>query len=835
MTHLRKLRICMVFAALIGLVLLANHGFAQEPGPTPTPVPTPTPPPTPETDPCTGLVADPASANVPGTTSVLSIKASGYSGNRCVWNAGVNGPSWASITAQNGGTAGNPGNGSVTVEFQANPDLMARNNQIRINATNADSQANSVTVVPIVQARNPGDFTLSITPSSQNVVRGASLSFNVLVNRTGGFTGSVCLGISGGLPSGTAAQFNPQCTTTSSSVLTIGTNAAAPLGTFTPAVTGQNGDTTKNAPALSYTIQDFSISLNPSSLTVVQGTSVSGKVTITPLNGFSGCVNLGPSNVPDGVGFSFNPNPACSGSSTMTVNANAFGALNSFDVTITGSNQGQPRTADLMLTVAGFQLTTCDHLTVFPGASGSCTVNINPSKGYSGSVTLSASNLPSGVTVTFNPNPTTGSSTMTVTVAASAAPGDYVINITGADGNVSKAVNVTLILGTPPVASRYVPVTPCRVVDTRNASGPFGGPILTGNITREFDIPNGACNIPSTALAYVLNATVVPSGSLGFLSMRPCGQPQPVTSNLNSIDGRVKAVEAIVPAGVNGGVCVLPSNDTHLVLDISGYFVPASTAGALQFYPLTPCRIADTRLAPGPFGGPSLAGGSVRNFQVLSSSCHVPAAAQAYSLNYTAVPNGSLGYLTTWPAGQTQPMVSTLNAPTGAVTANAAIVTAGSNGDISVFASNTTDLVIDINGYFAPPGTGGLSFVPLTPCRVLDTRNAPGSAPELDPQGPASSSPISGTLAVNVTASGCGIPTSAQAYVLNATVIPSATLGYLSLWPDGTPQPVVSTLNAGDGAVTSNLAIVPTTNGSIDVFASNPTHLVLDIFGYFAP
>ena len=65
---------------------------------------------------------------------------------------------------------------------------------------------------------------------------------------------------------------------------------------------------------------------------------------------------------------------------------------------------------------------------------------------------------------------------------------------------------------------------------------------------------------------------------------------------------------------------------------------------------------------------------------------------------------------------------------------------------------------------------------------------------------------------------GAGLISSAQAYVFNATVVPSGALGYLSLWPDGLGQPVVSTLNALDGFVTSNMAIVPTQNGSIDAF-----------------
>ena len=79
------------------------------------------------------------------------------------------------------------------------------------------------------------------------------------------------------------------------------------------------------------------------------------------------------------------------------------------------------------------------------------------------------------------------------------------------------------------------------------------------------------------------------------------------------------------------------------------------------------------------------------------------------------------------------------------------------------------------------------------------------------------------------------MPGVAQAYVLNATVVPNGGLGYLTLWADGASQPLVSTLNAYDGALTSNMAIVPTSNQSIDAYASNPTQLILDSFGYFGP
>jgi hypothetical protein len=84
--------------------------------------------------------------------------------------------------------------------------------------------------------------------------------------------------------------------------------------------------------------------------------------------------------------------------------------------------------------------------------------------------------------------------------------------------------------------------------------------------------------------------------------------------------------------------------------------------------------------------------------------------------------------------------------------------------------------------------------------------------------------------------SGCGIPSTAKAYSLNATVVPPAPLGFLSLWNTGGPQPGVSTLNASDGSIMANAAIVPAgTNGSVTAFMSNASHLILDINGYFAP
>ena len=429
-----------------------------------------------------------------------------------------------------------------------------------------------------------------------------------------------------------------------------------------------------------------------------------------------------------------------------------------------------------------------------------------------------------------------------MTVTASQFP-PYVFNNWAGDASgsssqvgvvMSRAISATAVFVAgstvnPSGGLHFVPVTPCRIADTRNSAGTFGGPTLVAGGTRSFPIPQSTCGIPSTALAYSLNITAVPSGPLGYLTVWPTGQSQPFVSTLNAIDGQITANAAIVPAGAGGGVSFFATNTTHAVVDINGYFdLPRS--GANAFYPVTPCRIADTRNPQGSLGGPGLAGGVGRSFPVRQSACGIPAAATAYVFNVTVVPSGPMGFITAWSTGQPQPLVSTTNALTGDITANMAIVPAGSNGDVSFFASNSTNLVLDITGYFGAPGQpGALKFYPVAPCRLVDTRNPSGalSGPMLT-AGAARSFPI--------TQANCGLPSQAQGYSANFTVVPQGPLGFLTTWPTASAQPLVSTLNALDGQVTANAAVVPAGSGAaVSTYVTNQSHLVIDTNGYFAP
>src|SRR5664280_1637297 len=420
-----------------------------------------------------------------------------------------------------------------------------------------------------------------------------------------------------------------------------------------------------------------------------------------------------------------------------------------------------------------------------------------------------------------------GATNNTTTIAVGNSPGAIEANVVTNKVYVPNQGDntVSVILGASAAPLQFVAVTPCRLVDTRNANGEFGGPPITGGTSRSFPIPQQTtCNIPSTAASYSLNVTLVPiqNGPVGYLTIWPTGEDQPLVSTMNSLDGRIKANAAIMPGCYQGAVSVYVTNTTNVVLDIDGYFA-APSGQTQQFYPLTPCRVLDTRKPNGDLGGPFLNGGQERDFPVLESTCNIPNSAQAYSMNFTVVPvqGQPLGYLTVWPTGQSKPLVSTLNNLTATIVANAAIVPAGSGGEISVYPSNNTNLVVHIAGYLALAGQGGLSLYPAVPCRVIDTRKGNGA--------------FSGELTVDVVDSVCAPPSTAQAYVFNATVVPVGSLGYLTLWPDSEQQPMVSTLNAIDGAITSNMAIVPNINGKVDAYASGITQLVLDVSSYFAP
>ena len=235
----------------------------------------------------------------------------------------------------------------------------------------------------------------------------------------------------------------------------------------------------------------------------------------------------------------------------------------------------------------------------------------------------------------------------------------------------------------------------------------------TGSITvadQAFTLTQSGAT-PSYSLGST-SASAAASGGTGTVSVIASPADAPWTASSNASWITVTSGASGAGNGTVGYSVASNPNTTQRIgtLTIAGQTFTVTqaalgTTSGLAFFPLTPCRVADTRGngKTGAFGPPAMPAGSTRSFPITTSSCAVPASAQAYSLNVTVVPPAPLTYLSIWPTGQAQPVVSTLNSFDGTVVANAAIVPAGASGAISVFVSDSTDVIIDINGYFAPP------------------------------------------------------------------------------------------------------------------------------------
>jgi uncharacterized membrane protein len=300
---------------------------------------------------------------------------------------------------------------------------------------------------------NP-NFTLSASPPSLTVNRGASGASTITITRSGGFTSSVTLSATGA-PSGVTATFNPPSTTGGSSTLTLAASSAAATGTVNVTINGSGGGLSRST-TLSLTINappppDFTLSASPSNLTVNRGASGASTITITRTGGFTSSVALSASGLPSGVTATFNPASTTGGSSALTLAASSTAATGMTSVTINGSGGGLTRGATLILTVnapppTDFTLSASPaSLTVNRGASGASTITITRTGGFTSSVALSATGLPSGVTATFNPPSTTGtSSTLTLAASSAATTGTVNVTVSGTGGSLTRSATLSL-------------------------------------------------------------------------------------------------------------------------------------------------------------------------------------------------------------------------------------------------------------------------------------------------------------------------------------------------------------------------------------------------------
>ncbi|HUE55571.1 MAG TPA: hypothetical protein VMO76_07045 [Candidatus Udaeobacter sp.] len=386
------------------------------------------------------------------------------------------------------------------------------------------------------------DFSTSASPSSQTVVAGNSTPYTVNVGALNGFSGTVTFSTSG-LPSGAGASFNPTSIAGSgSSTMTVTTSASTAAGTYTITITGTSG-TVSHSTTVSLTVNaaaqpNFSLSASPGSVTVTQGSSGASTIAVTPQNGFNGTVTFGTSGLPSNASASFNPTSVTgSGNSTMTVTTSASTPAGTYTITVTGTSGSLSHTTTVSLTVSAagqqnYSLSASpSSVTVTQGTSGTSTITVTPQNGFGGTVGLSASGLPSGVTAAFNPSSTTSTSTLTLTASSTATTGSATVTITGTSSGLTHTT--TIALSVTPGPNFSLSASPNSLTVARGSTGTS---TITISPTNNFNgsVSFSASNLPigvtasfnpsSSTSASTLTLTVGSSATTGTFSVRVRGR-----------------------------------------------------------------------------------------------------------------------------------------------------------------------------------------------------------------------------------------------------------------------------------------------------------------------
>ncbi|MGD0095414.1 MAG: cellulose binding domain-containing protein [Terracidiphilus sp.] len=372
--------------------------------------------------------------------------------------------------------ATNPATSTSVLTLTASPTATAGSSTVTITGTSGSLTA--TTTIALTVTVQPG-FTLAPSASTLSVTPGASGTDTITVTDSGGFTGSVTLAATG-LPAGVTVVYgtNP---TTSTSVLTFTANSTATVGTSTVTITGTSGTTTATTTiALTViTAGNFTLSSSASTLSIAQSASGTDTITVNEVSPFTGSVALAVSALPTGITAVFATNPTTS-TSVLTLTASATATVGAATVTVTGTSGTLTATTTIALAVTakpGFTLTpSAPSLSVTQGKTATDTITVTNVGGFTGSVTLSAASLPTGVTIAYGTNPTTGSSVLTFTASSTATVGTSTVTITGTSGSTTSTTTIALTV----VSSNSSPCTVDYTISPQNTSA-FGASITLLN------------------------------------------------------------------------------------------------------------------------------------------------------------------------------------------------------------------------------------------------------------------------------------------------------------------------------------------------------------------
>ncbi len=382
-----------------------------------------------------------------GTTATSSVTVSainGFTGTVALTASGM--PTGVTAAFSPASVTGSAGS---TLTFTASSTATVGAATVTITGTSGSTTETATLTLTVTAEPN---FTITVSPTTLSVPVNTNPTVSLAVTYVGGLTGSVSLSASG-LPTGVAANFAPSSFNSPGGTCTVNftSQSSTPAGTYNISLTGTDGSVTHSA-ILALTIpgssNGFTLKSSATAVTVAQGKTATDTITVTDVGTFTGSVTLAASGLPSGVTAAWGTNPT-TGSSVLTLTASSTATTGASTITVTGTSGSTTATTTFSLSVTGttpgFTLApSATSLSVTQGKTATDTITVTDVNGFTGSVTLAATGLPSGVTVTYGTNPTTTTSVLIFTASATATTGAATVTITGTSGSTTATTTIAL-------------------------------------------------------------------------------------------------------------------------------------------------------------------------------------------------------------------------------------------------------------------------------------------------------------------------------------------------------------------------------------------------------